>query len=194
MTSSGGIISIPSLPGQTGPWVLLGATFIPAQRNSKPLLIKPLFAPTLNFLLPFGTPTRRSWKINLRRSKEDQPVSSAMITVVPAVWQQCLIPFNGTPWKPDEKVARLTMLHKIHHGQTAIPAGKFLQPVTRQSRHHHSKAYQLKSTTKDCYRYSFFPQTIIDWNALPSNIIYIPDNTNFKEAVTNHLRSKSTSN
>ena len=92
------------------------------------------------------------------------------------------------------KVARLTMLLKIHHSQTAIPAGKFLQPVTRQSRHHHSKAYQLKSTTKDCYRYSFFPQTTIDWNALPSNIINIPDNTNFKEAVTNHLRSKSTSN
>jgi hypothetical protein len=87
------------------------------------------------------------------------------------------------------KVARISMLHKIHHGQAAVPAGKFLQPVTRQSRHNHNKAYQLFSANKDCFKYSYFPQTVKDWNTLPPDIIAITDNKIFKGAVISHLRS-----
>ena len=87
------------------------------------------------------------------------------------------------------KVARISMLHKIHHGQAAVPAGKFLQPVTRQSRHNHNKAYQLFSANKDCFKYSYFPQTVKDWNTLPPDIIAITDNKIFKRAVISHLRS-----
>ncbi|XP_072036699.1 uncharacterized protein [Amphiura filiformis] len=67
---------------------------------------------------------------------------------------------NALQWDTLEtrrKAARLSMFHKIHHGQTAIPAGKFLQPVTRLSRHNHSESYKLKTSNKDCHKFSFFP-------------------------------------
>ena len=48
------------------------------------------------------------------------------------------------------KVARLSMFHKIHHGQTAIPAEEFLNQVKHHSRNLHNLAYQPASFNKDC--------------------------------------------
>jgi hypothetical protein len=80
------------------------------------------------------------------------------------------------------------MLHKIQTGQAAIPAHKFLHPVTRQSRHTHNLAYQRPSSKKNCHSHSFFPQTIKDWNNLPTNIVNIQDNDKFKQEAAIYLR------
>jgi hypothetical protein len=87
------------------------------------------------------------------------------------------------------KVARVTMMYKISTGQAAIPERTFLQPVTRHSRNHHSKAYQRPTGTKDCWVYSFFPNTIKDWNQLPENIITAETTKQFKQAAINHYNS-----
>ena len=34
-----------------------------------------------------------------------------------------------------------------------------------------SLAFQIPSASKDVYKYSFFPQTIMDWNDLPESLI-----------------------
>ena len=46
-----------------------------------------------------------------------------------------------------------------------------LIPKTRCGRNQHSLAFQIPSASKDVYKYSFFPQTIRDWNDLPESMI-----------------------
>ena len=46
-----------------------------------------------------------------------------------------------------------------------------LQPPNRRSRIQHPVAFQLPYARTDIYKYSFFPNTIRDWNGLPAAII-----------------------
>ena len=46
-----------------------------------------------------------------------------------------------------------------------------LIPKTRRCKNQHSLAFQIPSASKDVYQYSFFPQTIRDWNDLPESLI-----------------------
>ena len=49
-------------------------------------------------------------------------------------------------------------------------AKKFLQPVSRPTRHNNSKAYQRYQTKKDCFVNA---RTIAEWNKLPEEIVNI---------------------
>ena len=77
---------------------------------------------------------------------------------------------------------RLTIFHKAINGHLALPIGH-LQPVLRRTRHLNSKAYNTIHTSKDCYKYSFFPRTIKDWNSLPDKIATIKEPHKFKFAL-----------
>ena len=46
-----------------------------------------------------------------------------------------------------------------------------LIPKTRRGRNQHFLAFQIPSVSKDAFKYSFFPQTIMDWNELPESLI-----------------------
>ena len=61
---------------------------------------------------------------------------------------------------------RFTIFHKAINGHLALPIGH-LQPDLLRTRHLNSQAYNAIHTSKDCYKYSFFPRTIKDWNSLP---------------------------
>ena len=65
---------------------------------------------------------------------------------------------------------RLMMMYKVKYDCVAIPESLYLVPNTRASRHIPSLAYRQIQTLKDYYRFTFFPRTIIHWNALPANI------------------------
>ena len=97
------------------------------------------------------------------------------------------------PLQMRRSVARLTMMQKIVTGQVAIPAQKFLQPVSRPSRHHNSKSFKRPSVNKDCLGKSFFPRTIAEWNLLPESTINIENTATFKKQVTKQkqLHSKT---
>ena len=43
--------------------------------------------------------------------------------------------------------------------------------LIRRGRNQHSLAFQIPSASKDVYQYSFFSQTIRDWNDLPESLI-----------------------
>ena len=88
------------------------------------------------------------------------------------------------------KISRLAMMHKITTGQVAIPAREILQPVTHILRHHNSKSYLRPRTNKDCFRLSFFPQTISEWNILSEDIDNIYKSDLFKQHITKHLRKQ----
>ena len=87
--------------------------------------------------------------------------------------------------------ARLTMMFKIVNSQVAIPASKFLQPTLRPSRHHNSKSFIRPQATKDCFKNSFFPRTISQWNSLPETIVNSTTTEVFKEQVTSYLRERT---
>ena len=62
------------------------------------------------------------------------------------------------------------MLYKGLKGKARIPTDDLISK-TRRGRNQHSLAFQIPSVSKDVYKYSFFPQTIRDWNDLPESLI-----------------------
>ena len=79
--------------------------------------------------------------------------------------------------------SQLTLMYKITYDLVTIPAADYLIPNTRQSRHNHLRAYRQIPTLKDYYKYTFFPRTIVHWNALPFYIPVLPTVAQFSHAV-----------
>ena len=63
------------------------------------------------------------------------------------------------------KGSKLIFLFKGLKGRASIPCDN-LQPPNRRSRNQHPMAFQVPYARTDIYKYSFFPDTIMDWNAL----------------------------
>ena len=55
-------------------------------------------------------------------------------------------------------------------GKARIPTDD-LTPENRRCRNQHSMAFQISSASTNTYKFSFFPQTIRDWNDLPDSLI-----------------------
>ena len=72
----------------------------------------------------------------------------------------------SSPLRKKRKDNRLILLYKGLKGKARIPTDDLI-PKTRRGRNQHSLAFQIPSASKDVYKYSFFPQTIRDWNDLP---------------------------
>ena len=78
---------------------------------------------------------------------------------------------------------RLVMLYKVTYDLIAIPASDYLTPNRRQSRHIHTLTYRQIPTLKNYDKYTFFPRTIIHWNALLAFIPLLPTFAQFSNAV-----------
>ena len=72
--------------------------------------------------------------------------------------------------KKRRKDNRLILLYKGLKRKARIPTDDLI-PNTRRGRNQYSLAFQLPSASKGVYKYSFFPQTIRDWNDLPESLI-----------------------
>ena len=68
------------------------------------------------------------------------------------------------------KSRKLILLFKGLKGRASIPCDD-LQPPNRRVRNQHPMAFQAPYARTDIYKYSFFPDTIRDWGALPAYII-----------------------
>ena len=73
--------------------------------------------------------------------------------------------------KKRRKDNRLILLYNGLKCKARIPTDDLI-PKTRRGRNQHSLAFQIPSASKDVYKYSFFPQTIGDWNDLPESLIF----------------------
>jgi len=65
--------------------------------------------------------------------------------------------------------ARLSLLYKGLHGLASIPVDQ-LQHPSRSTRHSSVNTFIPLSSRIDAYKYSFFPRTIVNWNALPEEV------------------------
>lgn len=85
------------------------------------------------------------------------------------------------------KCARLSMLFKILHGQAKVrcPAIQRQLPTNRRSQH--NLQLQRIQCRTDYRKFSFFPRTIADWNALPGPVVHAPSICSFNQKVQKSL-------
>ena len=76
--------------------------------------------------------------------------------------------------KKRRKDNRFILLYKGLKGKAMIPTDDLI-PKAMRSRNQHSLAFQIPSASNDGFKYSFFPQTIRDWNNLPESLISSSD-------------------
>ena len=79
--------------------------------------------------------------------------------------------------------ARLVMLYKIVHGMVAVPSQSYLPQPGRGSQGPRPHTIPQIQRTRDYYKYSFFPLTVVQWNALPPDIPAALSLDGFKAAV-----------
>ena len=86
--------------------------------------------------------------------------------------------------------ARLRLFYKVIHGLVAVPLPDYIQYGNRISRYCHSMTLRQVSTSRDYYKYSFFPLAIVQWNALPQPIACVQSLEAFKTTVCKLQRSR----
>jgi hypothetical protein len=59
-----------------------------------------------------------------------------------------------------------------------------LVPTDSRTRQNHLQTFRQIQTTKDTYKWSFFPNTIIQWNMLPQTVIASTSADCFREQLT----------
>ena len=79
--------------------------------------------------------------------------------------------------------ARLTTMYKITNNLLDINPNQYLMPGHSQTRSNHPHKYRQISTSHNYYKYSFFPQTIAQWNRLPSSVFAHNSLDTFKGAL-----------
>ncbi|KAI8516876.1 hypothetical protein Bbelb_054570 [Branchiostoma belcheri] len=76
--------------------------------------------------------------------------------------------------------ARLTTFYKLTHNIIKIPTSNLLKPAQGRTRGSHQYKYQPIHARTDTYKYSFFPHTIPQWNALPGPVVMAPTVESFR--------------
>ena len=95
---------------------------------------------------------------------------------------------TGLEWPTLEsrrRRARLTTFFKYHSKHISINS-KFApsaDPSRRRARNSNSQSYPIPSNRTDYRKFSFFPRTIVEWNALPEAAVAAPS----VEAFQHHL-------
>ena len=83
------------------------------------------------------------------------------------------------------KDARLCLFYKIVHGLVAVPLPDYVQYSNRISRYCQFMTFRQVHTSRDFYKFSFFPLSIVQWNALPESIACLQSLDAFKSASCN---------
>ena len=73
--------------------------------------------------------------------------------------------------------------HWNKDGLIAVPHPDHLQYSNRISRYCHSMTFRQVYTSKDYYKYTFFPLAILQWNSLPESVATLQSLDAFKAAV-----------
>ena len=77
-------------------------------------------------------------------------------------------PLKWESLKKRRKDNRIILFYKGLKGKAGIPTDDLI-PKNMRGRNQHSLSFQIPSASKDVYMYTFFPQTIRDWNGFPES-------------------------
>ena len=81
---------------------------------------------------------------------------------------------------------RMCMVFKIIHQLVAIPQENYFTPKCRLTSNQHPHTFLQYQTTRDYFKYSFFPRSIPQWNSLPMNIVTAPSLVSFQHRLVAH--------
>ena len=81
--------------------------------------------------------------------------------------------------------ARLSLFHSIVYGHVAVPLPEYIVQPTRLTRTVHPLSFRQIPTSKDIYKYSFFPLAVVQWNLLPQHVVELRKPIAFKASVAN---------
>ena len=112
-----------------------------------------------------------------------QPSSHATIITIP-VLSEMLSNLDWPPLEVRRLKTGLIMFYKIIHYQVTIYPIDLLYPVDTRTRHSNPNCYKQIKTSKDIYRFSFYPHTIIQWNKLSSSFATADTVESFKSSLT----------
>lgn len=90
---------------------------------------------------------------------------------------------NWQPLQQRRLKTKLVIFYKIIHQLVAVPT-TILIPTDTRTRQNHPHTFKHIQTSKDSYKYSFFPNTVIYWNALPPIVALAPSVITFREQLT----------
>lgn len=80
---------------------------------------------------------------------------------------------------------RIIFFYKVVHHLVAIYPPNLLIPSDKRTRQYtHDHSFKHIQTTKDTYKYSFYPRTLIQWNLLPAVAVQCTTLDSFKEQVS----------
>ena len=75
-------------------------------------------------------------------------------------------------------------MYKIVHGEVALPASGYLIPVTQVLHGQHKYTYMHPQTSTDYLKYSYFPETMAQWNySLPAHVVQAPSVHSLRETL-----------
>ena len=81
--------------------------------------------------------------------------------------------------------ARLSLFHNIVYGNVAVPLPEYIEQPTRLTRAAHPLSFRQIQTSKDFYKYSFFPLAVVQWNllVLPQHVVDLRKPVAFRASV-----------
>lgn len=83
------------------------------------------------------------------------------------------------------KISRIAFLHNCLSGKIKLNIPDYVKPLaTRRTRHNHQHSLAPIFAKTNSYKYSFFPQTVEDWNSLPAQLFLC---SNFVSEVEKHF-------
>ncbi len=82
---------------------------------------------------------------------------------------------------------RLAFMFNIVQGTVAVPVDNYLTPNNTRTKKANSLNFNTIRCDTEQYRNLYFPRTIIDWNALPDDIVMCPSTTAFKGGTRKHF-------
>ena len=127
-------------------------------------------------LKPWKSPTRAA-----RFVKVDYRQQSSVIKMIKELSWQSL--------QERRAVNRLTLMCKTVHGLSEVQFSNLIRK-TRTTRSASDNGFRNVRCNKNCYRSSFVPRTIPEWNNLPDKIRNAPSLDSFKNSLTDQINIK----
>jgi len=127
-----------------------------------------------------------AWKIGLLQDRRNyawqwhkQPrISSDLRTfLMSGIQQQCNINASTTQYtewptlEERRKKARLSLFYKAKNNLIALQIPSYYRTRQDETRLHHQSSFVCPYIRTSSHMNSFYPKTIKEWNALPTNII-----------------------
>ena len=157
-----------------------------APKNTKALAYQSIVRPTLEYSATIWDPFTQK---NISKLERVQRSAARFVCGDYSRHSSVTSMLQSLEWpslQDRRKVARLANLFKIRNNDLFVTAAKKRLVPSKSKRIHPAKYKHVEART-EIYRNSYFPRTVVDWNALPPTVIEVPTTPTFKKRLKEHF-------